>query len=220
MRMRSSGSSFIGQEGNRRWYWLAIVFVTFTLFVPSSLAQTTPSAPSAPSAPPSYKQLRYEEDWSFLRDPTRRDDVLDRIKYIPLGEKEDWYLTIGGEVRMQYERFGNPGWGRGPKDDSGYLLQRYMLHADLHLGDRARVFFQIKSGLESGRTGGPRPVDEDKLEVHQAFVDVTLPSGAERPLVFRVGRQELLFVSAPLIAPPDDPNLRPNFHGLPPTFHT
>ena len=91
------------QEENRRSYWLAIVFVTFTLFVPSSLAQTTPSSQAAPSANPSYKQLRYEEDWSFLRDPAGRDDVLDRIKYIPLGDKEDWYLTIGGEARMQFE---------------------------------------------------------------------------------------------------------------------
>src|SRR5262245_56653666 len=144
MRMKSSGISFISQEENHRPRWLAIVFVTFTLFVPSSFAQTTPSSQTAPSLLSTYKQLRYEEDWSFLSDTTRRDDVLDRIKYIPLGDKEDWYLTIGGEARMQYERFGNPGWGRGLKDDSGHLLQRYMLHADLHLGDRARVFFQIK----------------------------------------------------------------------------
>jgi Alginate export len=220
MRTKSSGSSVISPEENRRPGRLATVFVTFTLFAPSSLAQTTPSSQTAPSAPPSYKQLRYEEDWSFLRDPTRRADVLDRIKYIPLGDKEDWYLTIGGEARMQYERFGNPGWGRGPEDGGGYLLQRYMLHADLHLGDRARVFFQIKSGLENGRTGGPRPVDEDKLDVHQAFVDVALPSGAERPLVIRVGRQELLFGSARLIGPRDGPNVRQSFDGLRASFQS
>src|SRR5262249_54359640 len=214
MRTKSSGSSVISLAENYRSHWLAIVFVTFTLFVSSSLAQTTPSSS------PSYKQLRYEEDWSFLRDPNRRAEVLDRIKYIQLGDKEDWYLTIGGEVRMQYERFVNPGWGRGPEDDSGYLLQRYMLHADLHLGDRARVFFQIKSGLESGRTGGPRPVDEDRLDVHQAFVDVALPSRAERPLVFRVGRQELLFGSARLIGPRDGPNVRQSFDGLRASFQS
>src|SRR5215510_5633512 len=220
MRTKSSGSSVISQEENRRPGRLAIVFVTFTLFAPSSLAQTTPSSQTAPLAPLSYKQLRYEEDWSFLRDPTRRADVLDRIKYIQLGDKEDWYLTIGGEARMQYERFGNPGWGRGPEDDGGYLLQRYMIHADLHFGERARVFFQIKSGLENGRTGGPRPVDEDKLDVHQAFVDVALPSGAERPLVIRAGRQELLFGSARLIGPRDGPNVRQSFDGLRASFQS
>lgn len=195
---------------------LGTLFVTLAPFVPSALAQTTPSSQTAPapSLSPSYKQLRYEEDWSFLHDPTRRTDVLDRIKYIPLGDKEDWYLTIGGEVRLQYERFRNLGWGQAPEDDSGYLLQRYMLHADLHLGDHARVFFQIKSGLESGRTGGPRPVDEDKLDVHQAFVDVAFPFRAERPLVLRVGRQELLFGSARLIGPRDGPNVRLSFDGL------
>ncbi len=29
--------------------------------------------------------------------------------------------------------------------------------------------FDIKSGIEVGREGGPRPPDEDRLELHQAF---------------------------------------------------
>src|SRR5262245_53557860 len=31
---------------------------------------------------PAYLQLRYNEDWSFLRDESKRSDALDRIKYI------------------------------------------------------------------------------------------------------------------------------------------
>src|SRR5438128_1601680 len=36
-------------------------------------------------APPAYKLLRYEEDYSYLKDPTRRTDFWDPIKYMPLG---------------------------------------------------------------------------------------------------------------------------------------
>jgi len=57
--------------------------------------------------------------------------------------------------------------GPGPQDNNGYLLQRYMLHTDLHFGPNFRFFGQLKSGLENGRTGGPRPADEDKLLSHE-----------------------------------------------------
>jgi len=36
------------------------------------------------ATPPAYKLLRYEEDYSYLKDPSRRTDFWDPIKYIPL----------------------------------------------------------------------------------------------------------------------------------------
>ena len=54
--------------------------------------------------------------------------------------------------------------GAEPRDDSGYWLQRLMVHADLRLGRRLRLFGQLKSGIEAGRVGGPRRPDEDQLE--------------------------------------------------------
>ena len=49
-----------------------------------------------------------------------------------------------------------------------------------------RVWAEFNSGLENGRFGGPRPViDGDKVDLHQAFVDVavaaTSPSAAVTP---------------------------------------
>jgi hypothetical protein len=37
---------------------------------------------------------------------------------------------------------------------NAFLLQRYMLHSDWHLGKSFRVFVQLKSGLEDSRAGG------------------------------------------------------------------
>src|SRR5262245_18630250 len=41
-----------------------------------------------------------DEDWSFLKDQTKRIDPWDRLKYIPLG-KDDSYLTLSGEFRYR-----------------------------------------------------------------------------------------------------------------------
>lgn len=164
--------------------------------------------------PPSYHQLRYDEDYAYLRDPARRTDVWDPIKYIRLDEKGDWHLSLGGEMRLRYEYFHNPEWGEEPHDDNGYLLQRYMAHAGLHMGERVRFFGQLKSGLESGRNGGPRPTDEDRLDIHQAFLDVKSRFDTDDSLLFRLGRQELAYGSSRLISVRESPNVRQSFDGV------
>lgn len=207
-------------------YWLRcaafVTLVSLLLSVPShSQTSTSAQPPIAPAAPeeaeparPQFKQLRYEEDWRFLRDPQRRTDFLDAVKHIPLGQREDWYLSVGGEIRPYYELFRNEDWGAEPEDNNGFLLQRYMLHADLHLGKHARFFGQLKSGLEVGRAGGPRPPDEDRLDVHQAFVDFAGQIGQIRSVVLRAGRQELSFGSSRLVSTREGPNVRQSFDGV------
>jgi hypothetical protein len=150
-----------------------------------------PEAQQSPSPLP-YQQLRYDEDYNYLRDPTRRTEFWDVIKYVPFNEKGDWYLSAGGEARERYEYFHNSLWGQGPQDSNGYFLQRYMLHADLHFGQNFRFFGQLKSGLENGRTGGPRPSDEDKLDVHQAFLDGVLEFSDNVSLTLREGVKKWL----------------------------
>ena len=190
--------------------------ICFVIAVTILMSQANPrsaEAQQSPSPPP-YQQLRYEEDYSYLRDPTRRTDLWDTVKYIPINEKGDWYLSTGGEVRERYEYFHNSLWGQGPQDSDGYLLQRYMLHADLHLGTHVRLFGQLKSGLENGRTGGPRPTDEDKLDLHQAFLDGALGIYDDVSLTMRAGRQEIAYGSSRLVSVREGPNVRQSFDGL------
>jgi len=89
-----------------------------------------------------------------------------------------------------------------------------MLHADLHLGPSIRFFGQLKSGLENGRTGGPRPPDEDKLDVHQAFLDGVLGFSDDASLTLRGGRQEMAYGSSRLVSFREGPNVRQSFDGL------
>ncbi len=174
---------------------------------------THPAAAADLPAPPPYKQLRYDENYEYLRDPARRTDLLDPIKYIPLTESGTTYLSLGGEARERYEYFHHSLWGRGPQDDDGYLLQRYLLHADLHASEYFRAFVQLQSSIETDRVGGPRPTDKDLLELHQAFFDLKAPFPSAS-VTLRVGRQELEYGSSRLLSFREGPNNRSSFDGL------
>src|ERR1700683_4062112 len=140
-----------------------------------ALAAAIPAAQAQADLPSSsaelvrtYTLLREDEDWSFLRDPSLRQDFWDPIKYISL-DPEGWFLTIGGEARDAFEQVGNDNWGKQPYMNA-FLLQRYMLHSDWHLGENIRIFVQLKSGLEDFRAGGARPIDEKRLDLETAFL--------------------------------------------------
>jgi hypothetical protein len=138
------------------------------------------------------------------------------LKYIPLGDDPQTYLSFGGSARYRYELFNNNNFGAGPQDDTGYHLTRLLAHADLHLGPMLRGFVQLKSSMEDGRVGGPRPIDADEFDVQQAFVDLKLPlpAGRDNPSVtLRGGRQDLLFGAQRLVGPLDWSNTRRTFEG-------
>ena len=179
-----------------------------------TLCMATVSFPeNSPCPQPGYKYLRYDEDYSYLKNPDCRNDPLDILKFIALNQKEDWFLSLGGELRENVEYFQNPTWGQDPQG-SAYLLQRYMAHVDLHMGGRVRFFGQLKSGLENGRAGGPRVIDEDKLDLHQAFVDLLLISAARHSIKLRAGRQELALGARRFVSAREGPNVRQSFDGV------
>src|SRR4051812_26890787 len=85
-----------------------------------------------PKPPPAYLPLRFNEDYSYLRDPALRTDPFDAVKYLRLSAIDPtWYLSLGGEVRERTEVVSNPDLGLSSLHDA-YLLQRLSLHADLH----------------------------------------------------------------------------------------
>lgn len=167
-----------------------------------------------PKQRPALQPLRYEEDWSLLADPDCKKEVADNLKFVPLG-RENWYLSIGGEIRYRYENYEEPGFGVGPETGSGYILQRYLLHTDWHLGRHFRFFAQFQSGLEEGRNGGPRPTDKDIADLHQGFVDI---SNSSQTMRLRAGRQEIEFGTGHLIGESEGLNIRRAFDGFRFTF--
>jgi hypothetical protein len=180
------------------------------LLVPdgSSWAQAPDPTPPCPKLP----QMTYDEDPQFLRSDCRTS-FPDPIQFIPLGQNEKDYLSFGFWIRERGEFVSNPNWSDQPSGNA-YLLQRYFLHMDLHLGDRFRFFGEVASSLENGRNGGPRPaIDEEKMYVHQGFVDLGLWNSGHDNLTLRVGRQEAAFGSENLVSTRDGRNIRRSLDG-------
>src|SRR5262245_14253895 len=110
----------------------------------ASLLGAVPAVAQSASSPPPYQIVRHDEDYSSLADPARRTGGVNRIKYLALSSsRPDVYLSLGGELRTRLEVFDNANWLPLPTD--AFVLQKYMLSADLHLGSRLRVFANLKS---------------------------------------------------------------------------
>lgn len=168
--------------------------------------------PAMAAERPATEKLRFEEDWSTFA-PAPDAPLIDRLKSIrPLGQ-ESLHLSIGGSLRERYENTTNPGFGADPQDDKGVWLQRATLHGDLRFGERFRVFTELHSSLEAGRAGGPSPVDQDDLTLHNAFVEVRAPLSTGADATVRVGRIELSYGSERLIGVREGPNNRRSFNG-------
>ncbi len=191
------------------------VVVLIVLSSVGSLLSQGQSIPinESPTPARTYHLLREDDDWSFLADPAKRQEFWDRIKYIPLRSgRNDWLLSMGGEAREIWEQIGNDNWGQQPFMN-GYFNQRYMFYFDVHYGKHVRSFVELKSGLNSYRIGGPRPIDEKKLDFQAAFFEVG--TGDDRNWVkFRAGRQEMEYGSGRLIDVREGPNVRLSFDGF------
>lgn len=172
---------------------------------------------SAQHRPPDFKLQRTHEDYAYLGTDSvfAGRNAWERLKFVPLSASRNTHLSVGGEIRQQYEYLHNGNWSAGPAVDDGYLLQRYMLHTDWHFSTSIRVFGQLKSAVATGKAGGPEPPDEDRLDLHQAFAEVHLPAGPEqRGLTLRVGRQEFSYGSSRLVSVREGPNVRQSFDAV------
>ena len=87
--------------------------------------------------------------------PARRGDWSDGYKYIPLDADGDSWLSLGGELRERPELFDAPRFGLAGGEEDGYVLQRVLVHADLHLGPHVRLFAQLGAYEAFGKAQQP-----------------------------------------------------------------
>ena len=162
---------------------------------------------AAPAQEVQQTNLRYDENWSVLRDAPREG------KYIPLTDDGSAYLSLGGEARARFEGFDDNLWGDPPAPDDGYLWLRVMPHADLHAGP-ARVFVQGIAGYARGVDAGKGPVDETEIDLLQGFADIRVPLGDRGSLTVRGGRELVALGSERLVGIRYGPNIPQAFDGL------
>jgi len=155
---------------------------------------------------------RWAEDYRFLKDPAKRTDPLDALRYVPLGDGN--WASFGGELRYRADSHQQPFFGLRGKDSNSYLQQRVQAYADVHLfDDQLRLFAQLQD-TRSWRKAFYSPNDQSGTEFQQLFVDWKLPLTNGYSFTTRLGRQELVYGNQVLISDRDAPNLRFNLDGV------
>ncbi|HXK22667.1 MAG TPA: alginate export family protein [Myxococcota bacterium] len=179
----------------------------------TALADTPPStasdSDSDAAAPERPKILfnRWQEDWSVLADPSLRTEPWDFLKYIPLWSQDPKsYASLGVTIRERIESNHAPSFGVGPGNGDTYLLDRLQFHADIRPDQHWQLFVQLED-VRAPWKDVITPVDENPLDLRQAFVAFTVPfAGGE--LKARVGRQEMAFDLQRFVSVRDGPNVR------------
>lgn len=203
----------MGLLGLVAWFLLPAAAPAQTAHLPPP--HPGPQGQGAALQPPDYPLLPADEDYQYLRDPANRRDALDTIKFIPLNNRKTNYLSLGGEAREKVEDYRHFPLMAPPTH--AYFLQRYMLHADLHLGAKWRFFGQIQSDHQGDYNGGmvqPQGPQVDRFDLNQGFAEYDTPLGGGNALTLRGGRQEINYGDGRLLSPRESPNVRQSFDGV------
>ena len=156
---------------------------------------------------PTILPNRWQENWSALADPRIKRERFDNLKYIPLSNDDPGtYLSLGLDARGRLETNRGEFFGIPPSYEGEWLLSRLEAHADLRLGKHIQVFTQIQSAYAPGKAVRA-PIDQDRLDVEQAFVGITHALGGGT-FTLRAGRQLIDVDLQRFLSMRDGPNLR------------
>ncbi len=157
-----------------------------------------------PEIPP-IKIPRAEESYQFLDGQDPGLLWLQPLKYMKLGERDGYHLTLGGGYRSRLEHTTNLSY---TTEDETYYSQRLSLHAALRLGKQLRFYTELYHGLT---TGEDRLFQDDDLDLHQAFMEILLIDGQSSDLSMRLGRQEIAYGVSRVVGLREGPNMRRSF---------
>jgi len=163
--------------------------------------------------------VRYNDNFSNLKNDTVHKKGFAKIKYLRLFNESS--ISFGGELREQFQYYHNQNFGDVPasfsKASAGQLWQRVMVHTNIELGNKLRMFAQLGSTLRFLNTNPAVPViDENQLSLLQAFIDYHF----QKNLLARVGRQEISFANHRLITFREGPNTRLAFDAAVIKYHS
>jgi Alginate export len=150
--------------------------------------------------------LRYNDNFAYLANDTVVKKRYEKLKMHPLSKNA--LLSVGGDIREQLMHTENQNFGDVPPTTKAVsatqLWHRVMVHADVKLGKKARIFTQLNHTL---RLFNPNPlieIDENQLGLHQAFLELQPTT----PLSIRLGRQELSYGNNRILTFREGPNNR------------
>ncbi|MEX2185223.1 MAG: alginate export family protein [Pirellulales bacterium] len=159
-----------------------------------------------------YAGVFYDNNFEYLCDPCYNGWHLgEDYKRMPVGDC--WSVDVGGQYRIRYHNEHNiRGLGLTGRDDQ-FLLHRTRLYANAEYGNFFRAYVEGIDAESNYENFNPRPIEVDRSDLLNAFVDVKLHDGDSGELWARVGRQELLYGNQRLVSPLDWGNTRRTFDG-------
>lgn len=120
-------------------------------------------------------------------------------------------FSLGGEARLRYEGFDEPGWGDAP--DDGYLWLRLMPLAKVE-GAGGAIVVQPIIGHAIGVRGGPGPIDRTGIDLLQAYAELHQPLGEVATASLWAGRRLISLGSERLVGTRYGPNIPQPFDGV------
>ena len=156
--------------------------------------------------PPSFfdADFRYVESLGF-----GQRTFVEKLKRMHLNDC--LMFSTGGQF---WTRFASEHNSRLTEADNSYALPRVRLFGDLSFGELARVYGEFIWADSVSEELRPLPVDVNRGDLLNLFLDVNVVNWNNHPVVARVGRQELLLGSQRLISTLDWANTRRTFEGV------
>lgn len=179
---------------------LVLLFLGFT--------KLTAQTEEVPKEPPPLLMFRAEEQYSYLKvaeDSPYESAFGDKLRYVSITGNKKVYFTFGGQYRARVESFTNKNW---TDESENFYSQRLAVHSNLQLGSRLRLFGELYHGLTSI---GDQIPEDDLVDLHQGFLEVTPWKTEKNSLIIRAGRQELNLGASRLVGFREGPNIRRSF---------
>src|SRR5690606_15875646 len=167
---------------------------------------------AADAALAQFRPLRFDDDFSAQRQACTVHNQGACWKDRQVGDR--MRVSVGGDLRWRYEYTANHRYGLDPQDRWGVWMQRHSAFVDLQVGRHWRGFAQLAGSHANGRAAGPSPVDENRLDPSNLFVEWRSTTGSDGGTGMRIGIQELQFGSGRAIDAREGPNVRRSFEAI------
>ena len=170
-----------------------------------------PSAPKSGYAATGLNSWSYfDADWRYVEtiDPADRTRV-EQMKRMHLNDC--LMLSVGGGY---WVRFMNEHNSRLTRTTNDYTLDRFRLYTDWWYGDSLRVYGEYLWADAFAEDLTPLPLDANRGDILNLFVDLKLFDYEGKPVFVRGGRQEMLYGSQRLISTLEWANTRRTFEGV------